>query len=165
MTTVIEVQHMRKRYGDTVAVDDVSFTVEEGEIFGILGPNGAGKTTTVECIEGLRKPDGGAVSVIDFDDSGFSWFLYDVGTSVSFFVHQPHVPDLVASWLAGYRRVLSLPAEDQAEIWTFIMFRRLLLVAWIGSHQGADIAQQLGAGYTQDSCDLAERFLSRGGKE
>jgi Ser/Thr protein kinase RdoA (MazF antagonist) len=109
--------------------------------------------------------DGGRVSVIDFDDSGFSWFLYDVGTSVSFFEHQPHVPDLVASWLAGYRRVLSLPAEDEAEIWTFIMFRRLLLVAWIGSHQGADIAQQLGAGYTQDSCDLAERFLSRGGKE
>ncbi len=109
--------------------------------------------------------DGGRVSVIDFDDSGFSWFLYDVGTSVSFFEHQPHVPDLVASWLAGYRRVLSLPAEDEAEIWTFIMFRRLLLVAWIGSHQGADIAQQLGAGYTRDSCDLAERFLSRGGKE
>jgi Ser/Thr protein kinase RdoA (MazF antagonist) len=109
--------------------------------------------------------DGGRVSVIDFDDSGFSWFLYDVGTSVSFFEHQPHVPDLVASWLAGYRRVLSLPAQDEAEIWTFIMFRRLLLVAWIGSHQGADIAQQLGAGYTQDSCDLAERFLSRGGKE
>ena len=109
--------------------------------------------------------DGGRVSVIDFDDSGFSWFLYDVGTSVSFFEHQPHVPDLVASWLAGYRRVLPLPAGDEAEIWTFIMFRRLLLVAWIGSHQGADIAQQLGAEYTQDSCDLAEWFLSRGGKE
>ncbi|MGH3410478.1 MAG: phosphotransferase enzyme family protein, partial [Streptosporangiaceae bacterium] len=109
--------------------------------------------------------DGGRVSVIDFDDSGFSWFLYDVGTAVSFFEHQPHVPELVDSWLSGYRRVLSLPAEDEAEIWTFIMFRRLLLVAWIGSHQAAEIAQQLGAGYTQDSCDLAERFLSRGGKE
>ena len=107
--------------------------------------------------------DGGRVSVIDFDDSGFSWFLYDVGTSVSFFEHQPHVPELVDSWLAGYRRVLSLPAADEAEIWTFIMFRRLLLVAWIGSHQGADIAQQLGAGYTQDSCDLAERYLSQAG--
>jgi len=109
--------------------------------------------------------DGGRVSVIDFDDSGFSWFLYDVGTAVSFFEHQPHVPELVDSWLSGYRRVLSLPAEDEAEIWTFIMFRRLLLVAWIGSHQAAEIARQLGAGYTQDSCDLAERFLSRGGKE
>jgi Ser/Thr protein kinase RdoA (MazF antagonist) len=104
--------------------------------------------------------DGGQVSVIDFDDSGFSWYLYDVGTAVSFFEHQPQVPALVDSWLSGYRQVLSLPAEDEAEIWTFIMFRRLLLVAWIGSHQGADIAQELGAGYTRDSCDLAERYLS-----
>ena len=107
--------------------------------------------------------DDGRVSVIDFDDSGFSWYLYDAGTSVSFFEHQPQVPALVDSWLSGYRRVLSLPADDEAEIWTFIMFRRLLLVAWIGSHQGADIAPELGAGYTQDSCDLAERYLSRAG--
>ena len=105
--------------------------------------------------------DGDAVSVIDFDDSGFSWFLYDVGTSVSFFEHQPHVPDLVGAWLSGYRRVLDLPAEDEAEIWTFILYRRLLLVAWIGSHTAVDIAQQLGAGYTADSCDLAEAYLSR----
>ena len=62
--TVIEVDHLRKRYGDTVAVRDVSFTVERGEIFGILGPNGAGKTTTVECIAGLRTPDGGTISVL-----------------------------------------------------------------------------------------------------
>ncbi len=54
MTEVIEVRNLHKAYGDTVAVDDVSFTVREGEIFGILGPNGAGKTTTVECVEGLR---------------------------------------------------------------------------------------------------------------
>ncbi len=53
-----------KRYGDTVAVRDVSFTVDRGEIFGILGPNGAGKTTTVECIAGLRTPDGGAIRVL-----------------------------------------------------------------------------------------------------
>jgi ABC-2 type transport system ATP-binding protein len=67
MSPVIEVQHLHKRYGDTVAVADVSFAVEEGEIFGILGPNGAGKTTTVECIEGLRTPDGGAVNVLGLD--------------------------------------------------------------------------------------------------
>ena len=109
--------------------------------------------------------DGGKVSVIDFDDSGFSWFLYDVGTAVSFFEHQPHVPELVDSWLTGYRRAGRLPDRDAAEIWTFIMYRRLLLVAWIGSHQAADIARELGAGYTHDSCDLAERFLSRSGKE
>jgi ABC-2 type transport system ATP-binding protein len=67
MSAVIEVQHLHKRYGDTVAVGDVSFTVNEGEIFGILGPNGAGKTTTVECIEGLREPDGGEISVLGLD--------------------------------------------------------------------------------------------------
>ena len=61
---IIEVEHLRKRYGDTVAVDDVSFAVEEGEIFGILGPNGAGKTTTVECVVGLREADGGRISVL-----------------------------------------------------------------------------------------------------
>jgi ABC-2 type transport system ATP-binding protein len=61
---VIEVTNLRKKYGDHLAVDDVSFTVERGEIFGILGPNGAGKTTTVECVEGLRRPDGGTVSVL-----------------------------------------------------------------------------------------------------
>ncbi|HEV7960916.1 MAG TPA: ABC transporter ATP-binding protein [Actinoplanes sp.] len=65
--SVIEVRNLRKRYGDTVAVRDVSFAVERGEIFGILGPNGAGKTTTVETIAGLRTPDGGTVEVLGRD--------------------------------------------------------------------------------------------------
>jgi ABC-2 type transport system ATP-binding protein len=64
MTTVIEVRNLHKTYGDTVAVDDISFTVQEGEIFGILGPNGAGKTTTVECLEGLRTADRGEINVL-----------------------------------------------------------------------------------------------------
>ena len=65
--TVIDVEHVHKRYGEKVAVDDVSFTVEEGEIFGILGRNGAGKTTTVECIVGLRRPDRGRIRVLGLD--------------------------------------------------------------------------------------------------
>lgn len=60
---VVQVSHLRKVYGATVAVDDVSFSIREGEIFGIIGPNGAGKTTTVECISGLRVPDSGSISV------------------------------------------------------------------------------------------------------
>lgn len=64
---IIEVNSLVKRYGDHTAVDGVSFAVEQGEIFGILGPNGAGKTTTVECIEGLRTPDGGSVRVCGID--------------------------------------------------------------------------------------------------
>ncbi len=67
MRTVIEVSAIRKTYGRTVAVDEASFTVNEGEIFGLIGPNGAGKTTTMECVEGLRKPDRGAISVLDLD--------------------------------------------------------------------------------------------------
>ncbi|MFE4666618.1 ABC transporter ATP-binding protein [Streptomyces sp. NPDC056716] len=64
---VIEVSELRKSYGGRPVVDGVSFTVEEGEIFGILGPNGAGKTTTVECVEGLRIPDAGRVRVAGLD--------------------------------------------------------------------------------------------------
>jgi ABC-2 type transport system ATP-binding protein len=67
MRSVIEVEHLEKRYGSTVAVKDVSFEVQQGEIFGIIGPNGAGKTTTVECLEGLRSPDAGMVRVLGPD--------------------------------------------------------------------------------------------------
>ena len=67
MKPVVEVQHIQKRYGDTLAVDDVSLTVAQGEIFGILGPNGAGKTTTVESIMGLRQPDQGSIRVLGLD--------------------------------------------------------------------------------------------------
>lgn len=61
---MVSVENLRVRYGDTVAVDDISFSIARGEIFGILGPNGAGKTTTVECIGGLRRPDGGTITVL-----------------------------------------------------------------------------------------------------
>jgi ABC-2 type transport system ATP-binding protein len=64
MPTVIQVSAVRKTYGSTVAVDEVSFAVNEGEIFGLIGPNGAGKTTTMECVEGLRTPDRGVISVL-----------------------------------------------------------------------------------------------------
>ena len=67
MSPVVEVENLHQRYGDVVAVDEVSFTVHEGEIFGIIGPNGAGKTTTVESIIGLRKPDRGRISVLGMD--------------------------------------------------------------------------------------------------
>ena len=67
MKPVIEVEHLRKTYGSTVAVGGVSFDVAEGEIFGLLGPNGAGKTTTVECLQGLRHFDAGRIRVLGFD--------------------------------------------------------------------------------------------------
>ena len=67
MAAVIEVEHLHKRYGARVAVEDVSFQVAEGEIFGLLGQNGVGKTTTVECLLGLRRPDGGRLRVLGLD--------------------------------------------------------------------------------------------------
>jgi ABC-2 type transport system ATP-binding protein len=67
MPPVIQVSGVRKTYGRLVAVDEVSFEVNEGEIFGLIGPNGAGKTTTMECIEGIRKPDGGTIAVLGLD--------------------------------------------------------------------------------------------------
>jgi len=67
---VVTVDHLRKTYGADAGVQDVSFRVDRGEIFGIIGPNGAGKTTTVECVCGLRVPDSGAIRVLGLDPQG-----------------------------------------------------------------------------------------------
>jgi ABC-2 type transport system ATP-binding protein len=67
MESAIAVDRLRKTYGDVVAVDDLTFDVNRGEIFGIIGPNGSGKTTTVEVLQGLRRPDAGGISVLGLD--------------------------------------------------------------------------------------------------
>jgi Ser/Thr protein kinase RdoA (MazF antagonist) len=109
--------------------------------------------------------DGHTVKVIDFDDSGFSWLLYDCATTVSFFEHAPEVPELLKAWVRGYRRVGSLSAEEEREIETFVMLRRLVLIAWIGSHSETELARSMGVAYTQDTIRLCEQYLSRfGGK-
>jgi Ser/Thr protein kinase RdoA (MazF antagonist) len=105
--------------------------------------------------------DDGRVWVIDFDDCGYAWFMYDFATTVSFMEDHPRVPELRDAWLEGYRSVAPLPAADEAELDTFVMLRRLLLVAWIGSHHTfATEAAELGAGFTAGTCALAERYLS-----
>jgi Ser/Thr protein kinase RdoA (MazF antagonist) len=100
------------------------------------------------------------IQVIDFDDCGFGWFLFDLGASLSFIEHDPRVPELCDAWLRGYRTVLPLPDADAAEIPTFVLLRRLQLVAWVGSHRFADSARELGADFTADTCELAERYLA-----
>ena len=103
----------------------------------------------------------GHVRVIDFDDCGYAWFMYDFATTVSFMEDHPRVPELRDAWLEGYRSVAPLAAGDEAELDTFVMLRRLLLVAWIGSHHTfATEAAELGAGFTAGTCELAERYLS-----
>jgi Ser/Thr protein kinase RdoA (MazF antagonist) len=105
----------------------------------------------------------GETYLIDFDDCGWGWFLYDFGAAVSFFEHDPRIPELTDAWVRGYRTVQDLPAVDEAELPTFVMMRRLLLVAWIGSHAGTDLARSMGAEYTATSCRLAEDYLGRFG--
>jgi len=108
----------------------------------------------------LLSSPGRPTAVIDFDDSGFGWFLYDFGAAVSFIEDHPDVPAATEQWVEGYRRVAPLPTEDEAELRTFVMFRRLLLLAWIGSHADVDVAQELAPTYALGTCDLAEDFLS-----
>ncbi len=104
--------------------------------------------------------DGQHVRVIDFDDCGFSWYMYDFATTVSFMEDHPRVPELREAWVRGYRAVTELDAPDEAELETFVMLRRLLLVAWIGSHHTfATEAAQLGAGFTAGTCTLAEDYF------
>lgn len=76
--SVLSVSELRKTYGDVVAVDGISFEVRKAEIFGLLGPNGAGKTSTLECLEGIRRPDGGRLNVLGVDPSREPRKLYNL---------------------------------------------------------------------------------------
>src|SRR6202020_1473130 len=94
---VIEVSGLHKEYGPKVAVDDVSFTVEAGEIFGILGPNGAGKTTTVECVTGVRTPDRGVLRVLGRDPQRDH---DELGELVGVQLQDSQLPDKIRVWEA-----------------------------------------------------------------
>lgn len=108
--------------------------------------------------------DGDEVNVIDFDDCGFSWYMYDFGTAVSFIEDDPRLGQWQDAWLAGYREVADLDAEHVDMLATFVMLRRMLLVAWMGSHAHSRECQEKGPSYTAASCRLAERYLATGGR-
>jgi ABC-2 type transport system ATP-binding protein len=97
MGTIVKVEGLRKTYGNTVAVDDISFEVHDGEIFGMVGPNGAGKTTTIECLEGLRKPDAGMVSVLGVDPQRAGQALCQ---QVGMQLQESNLPDRMKVWEA-----------------------------------------------------------------
>lgn len=105
--------------------------------------------------------DGSQVKVIDFDDCGFGWNMYDAATPVSFYEHEPQTPELIEAWKRGYRSVSVLPKEGENEIPTFVMLRRLLLMAWIGSHHETDLAKSMGLRFTEQTDDLCETYLKR----
>ena len=105
--------------------------------------------------------EGERTAIIDFDDLGYGWFLYDLATALSFLEERPDVPELVASWLAGYRHIAGVPADLEAEIPTLIMLRRLQLLGWVGyQFHRIDFAREIGPAFTDDTCTLAEAYLS-----
>jgi ABC-2 type transport system ATP-binding protein len=104
---VIRVAAIRKTYGRTVAVEGVSFEVQPGEIFGLIGPNGAGKTTTMECVEGLRTPDQGAISVLGLDPRRHVYALQErIGVQLQEAQLQKRIKvrEAVAFWASLYRK-------------------------------------------------------------
>jgi len=104
--------------------------------------------------------DGERMTVIDFDDCGFGWFAYDFAASISFIEHEPVIPGLMESWVAGYRDVAPLSPENEAAIPTMVMLRRILLVAWVASHAETPTAQAMGTRFTDETLKLAEKYLS-----
>ncbi len=99
--------------------------------------------------------------LIDFDDCGFGWFLYDFAAAISFIEDDPRIPALKASWLKGYRTLRNITIEEEAEIDTFVMLRRMALLAWIGSHAEAPEPQALAPDFAQRTAALAEAWLTR----
>ncbi|MEM9317398.1 MAG: phosphotransferase [Pseudomonadota bacterium] len=105
--------------------------------------------------------DGSELALIDFDDCGFGWWLYDFAAAVSFMETRDDLDDLAQAWIAGYREIAALSDQDAAEIDTFVMLRRMALLAWIGSHSEAPEPQALAPHFADGTAELAERFMSK----
>lgn len=106
--------------------------------------------------------DGSEITVIDFDDSGFSWYLYDLAATFTFCEDRSDLDALVAAWVDSYRTVAPLPETDASEIPTFIMLRRLLVCAFAGYRSDTDLVAEMHAGgYSTITCQLADQYLSR----
>jgi len=105
--------------------------------------------------------EGEQIKVIDFDDCGFGWFMHDLASSVSFIEAKPITSDLIAAWIEGYTQVERLTQEDISEVDTFVMQRRLQLLAWIASHFDSDPVKELNRGFTEGTALLAERYLEK----
>lgn len=104
------------------------------------------------------------ITVIDFDDCGFGWFFYDFGTAVSFIEDDPALPEWQDSWLAGYRAHRPVAAADEEMLPSFVLLRRLMLLAWMGTHSHSKESRTKAITYAHGSCTLAERYLSSTGR-
>lgn len=99
------------------------------------------------------------MNVIDFDDSGFCWYAYDFAAAISFHELDNQIPDLKKAWIKGYRSVADFSEEDEEEIDTFIMLRRIMLTAWLASHSHSNENQTIGSSYTDGTVYLAKSYL------
>ena len=102
----------------------------------------------------------GETRLIDFDDCGLGWLMYDFAAGISFMEDDPRIPELKQAWVQGYRSVRPLSEEDEVEIPTFVMMRRLALLAWIGSHSEVDIAKELAPTFAPVSEELGRNYLA-----
>jgi Ser/Thr protein kinase RdoA (MazF antagonist) len=97
--------------------------------------------------------------LIDFDDSGWGWFMYDFAAAISFIEDDPRIPKLKEAWVRGYGSVRELSIEQEAEIDTFVMLRRMALLAWIGSHIEAPEPQELAPGFASTTARLGQIWM------
>jgi Ser/Thr protein kinase RdoA (MazF antagonist) len=108
--------------------------------------------------------DGDRLGVLDFDDAGFSWYLYDLAGTLTFSEGRADLAELLDRWATAYRSVEQLSREDEREVETFLMLRRLLITAYVGLRPDTELAAELkAAGYDEETCRLAEAYLSRFG--
>ena len=135
--TVLPTDHHHRVWPD-LAADELSLLADLGDV--AEADPAVVEEVLLFPIEYLLVHEGD-VRVIDFDDCGFGWFLYDAATAVSFIEHRPDVDELMQAWLEGYRRVGAVSAVEENELWTFIMLRRMNLFAWIGSHSTTELAR------------------------
>jgi Ser/Thr protein kinase RdoA (MazF antagonist) len=105
--------------------------------------------------------DGDRVTLIDFDDCGFCWFLYDFAAAISFFEDSPSIPVLKGRWLSGYEAIRPLTPTDRTIIETMVLLRRMALLAWIGSHAETDLAQSHAPNFAKVTAALAAPYLDR----
>ncbi|MBN3786937.1 phosphotransferase [Burkholderia sp. Ac-20353] len=107
--------------------------------------------------------DGDDTHVIDFDDCGIGWFLHDMASTLSFIEHRPGIERLMDAWAEGYCEAGSLSDAERDEFPTFLMQRRLQLLAWMGSHHETDLARSLGDGWVAATAELGANYLRRMG--
>ncbi|MCD7891053.1 MAG: phosphotransferase [Ruminococcus sp.] len=103
--------------------------------------------------------EGDTIKVIDFDDCGSGWYLHDLASFISFIEHKEIVPDLINAWLRGYKKITPFTDTDFEEIDTFILMRRLQLMAWLASHKESGPVAELSVGYFSGTIGLAERYI------